>query len=500
MIVKTSRKSDLRRRYAFTPQPGARYDLDYPKVTTHLNDLLDCREDKQFYAYLRKFSEESLFFFCYYVLGLRGLNHPWLVARVREVQDDHDETLDLWFREAWKSTILSYALPIWEIQQDPETSICIFSHTRSLAKGFLRRIKTTLETNKLLPATWPEIFYPNPQAQSPKWSEDEGLIVRRKGVYAEATIEAWGVVEAMPTGKHFRIRDYDDVVTPESVTTMDQILKTKDRFDLSDALGQRDGTVRVVGTRYDYNDLYGGLIDQGGWKVRVYPCRDNAGNPILHTEEQLEKKHVRMGSYIYSCQMELNPLARENQVFQREWFEIRPTPPLTLVDQIRYWDRAGTDARKARPGGSWTVGLKMAKDRQGCYWVLDVVRFQGSPLDVESRIDATAEADGPNVRIGIEQDPAQAGKAEAEGHVRRLAGYNAQVNPVHESKGIRARPLAAQAEAGNVKLIKASWNEKYLLELSMFDGSEGCMADQVDASSGAFLLLTKRARAGAFSW
>lgn len=500
MTVKASRKPQSRRRYAFEPQPGARYDLDYPRVTAHLNELLDCREDKLFYAYLRKFSEASLFFFAYFVLGLRGLNHPWLVARVREVQDDHNETLDLWFREAWKSTIISYALPIWEIREDPETSIAIFSHTRALAKGFLRRIKTTLETNKLLSAAWPEIFYANPAAESPKWSEDDGLIVRRKGVYAEATLEAWGVVEAMPTGKHFRIRDYDDVVTPESVTTLAQIQKTRERFDLSDALGQKEGTVRVVGTRYDYDDLYGTMIDQGCWKPRVYPCRHADGRPILHTEAQLAKKRVRMGAYIYSCQMELCPIAKENQLFQRGWFEVREAAPTTLVDVVRYWDRAATDAKDASPSGPWTAGILMAKDHQGCYWILDVDRFQGSPLTVEARIKNTASQDGELVRVGIEQDPGQAGKAEAQLQVRNLAGYDARVNAVREAKGVRARSFSAQAEAGNVKLIRGPWIEDYLRELDRFDGSRGCMADQVDASSGAFLLLTQGGRAGAFKW
>lgn len=492
--------SQRKPRYVFDVQPGARYDLDYPKVTAHLNCLLDEGKYEEFYDWLRKFSRTSLFFFAYYILGLRGLNHPWLVARVREVQAEHDNTLDLWFREAWKSTLLSYALPIWEITQDPETTICIFSHTRSIAKGFLRRIKTTLETNKLLSLTWPDIFYANPAAESKKWSEDEGLIVRRKGVYAESTVEAWGVVDAQPTSKHFAVRDYDDVVTPESVTTVDQIEKTKDRYELSHNLGRRGGTMRVIGTRYAKGDLYGTLIDQEQLKVRKYSATGPDGQPVLHTPEQLAAKRATMSSWIYSCQMDQEPMAKSDQVFQRGWFPIVEACPTTLVDEIRYWDRAGTDARKARPGGSWTVGVRLAKSRQGQYFIRDVVRKQLSPLGVEELLANTASQDGPRVRIGIEQDPGQAGKAEAERQVRLLAGYQARVNAVHESKGVRAKPFAAQCEAGNVFLVRAPWNETYLRELEDFDGSEGCMADQVDASSGAFLLLTKPSRAGAFSW
>ena len=50
--------------------------------------------------------------------------------------------------------------------------------------------------------------------------------------------------------------------------------------------------------------------------------------------------------------------------------------------------------------------------------------------------------------------------------------------------------MSAQAEASNVKLVRRTWNDEYLKELQNFDGSDGCVADQVDASSGAFHLLT----------
>jgi phage terminase large subunit-like protein len=56
--------------------------------------------------------------------------------------------------------------------------------------------------------------------------------------------------------------------------------------------------------------------------------------------------------------------------------------------------------------------------------------------------------------------------------------------------------LSAQAEAGNVKLVRGTWNDAYLNELENFDGSDGCVADQVDASSGAFHLLANVKRAG----
>lgn len=180
--------------------------------------------------------------------------------------------------------------------------------------------------------------------------------------------------------------------------------------------------------------------------------------------------------------------------FQRSWFEIVEAAP-ACVEIMRYWDRAGTAAEKASPLGSWTVGVKIGRTAQGVFYVLDVDRFQGTPLQVMNRIKAVATQDGRGVRVGIEVDPGQAGKAEAMSHVRNLAGFVVTLNHVHESKGVRAKPYSAQCEQGNVKLVRARWNDAYVGELVNFDGIKA-MADQVDASSGGFYLLTSGKKVG----
>jgi hypothetical protein len=88
---------------------------------------------------------------------------------------------------------------------DPEITVGIFSHTRPIAKAFLRQIKREFETNEQLKALFPEILYANPAAESPKWSEDEGITVKRSSNPKEATVEAWGLVDGQPTSKHYRL-------------------------------------------------------------------------------------------------------------------------------------------------------------------------------------------------------------------------------------------------------------------------------------------------------
>ena len=48
----------------------------------------------------------------------------------------------------------------------------------------------------------------------------------------------------------------------------------------------------------------------------------------------------------------------------------------------------------------------------------------------------------------------------------------------------RARPISAQAEAGNVKIVRGLWNDEFLRVLENFRA--GKHDDEVDALSGAY--------------
>ena len=173
--------------------------------------------------------------------------------------------------------------------------------------------------------------------------------------------------------------------------------------------------------------------------------------------------------------------------FQRSYFEIVRAVPKTL-SKVRYWDRAAT--RKTETNDpDYTVGLKLEKDKDNIFYITDIARLQQSPLGVQNAIKSIASQDGVSVRIGIEQDPGQAGVSEADYLMRMLQGYIAKPYKASKDKVTRALPASSQAEAGNIKLLQASWNENFLRELENFpDGSHD---DMVDALSGAFLMLTE---------
>lgn len=300
------------------------------------------KDDVEKVKLMRLLCRTDLFWLLWAGCGKEYIAKQWLLDRCKEVEASPDGHLDLWSREHFKSTIITYGKSIQDILashgDDPlpewtrEVTIGIISVTRPLAKGFLREIKETFENNKTLKTLFPDILYDKPQTQSSKWSEEVGICVKRKKVYKEQTIEAWGLVDGQPTGKHFFVIVYDDVVTQDSVTNPEMIKKTTEAFGLSDNIGTRGGKYRVVGTPYHANDTLATISEKGAFKLRKHagtfegkwPIESDLEAPLL-TKKELELKYIKQGVYNFSCQILLNPVASSLQNFKYEWLKFYGT-------------------------------------------------------------------------------------------------------------------------------------------------------------------------------
>ena len=299
-------------------------------------------------SHLKNLCLTDLYFLLRYPLRRADLEHPWLFARCREVQANPDGYIDLWSREARKTTIITFGLTIFDILNDPEITVGIFSHTRPIAKSMLRQIKRELETNELLKTLFPDILWENPHRDAPQWSEDSGIIVNRRTNPKEATVEAWGLVDGMPTGRHFKKRVYDDVVAPQSVTTPEQVAKTTEAFELSDNLGVEGGVVRIIGTRYILSDSYSSILKRGVAKPRLYPATNNGkmdGKPVLFSEEEWERRKKTQSRAIIAAQLLQNPLADEDATFSPLWLSSWEVRPRTLHIAITCDPSKGLNAR-----------------------------------------------------------------------------------------------------------------------------------------------------------
>jgi predicted phage terminase large subunit-like protein len=351
---------------------------------TQLADFFrNCPESERI-ASLRHLCRTDLYFLLRHGLRRADAEKQWIFDRCREIQTSPDGYLDLWSREHYKSAIITYAKTIQDILashgDEPlaewggrEATVGIFSHTRGIAKRFLRQIKFEFEQNALLKEWFPDILYDNPHKSSPKWSEDDGIVVKRKSNPAEATIEAWGVVDGQPIGKHFFILVYDDVVVPESVTSPEMMSKTSDMLALSFALGAEGGRRRFIGTRYHGNDAYKTVIDRQTAKPRIHLLTKDGtadGEPVLRSKEWVAEKRRDMGPYIFACQMLQNPKADETQGFKEEWLKYHDGMKRDGLNVYMMFDPAGSKSKKSDYTSGWVVGLGPDEN----LYVLDMVR------------------------------------------------------------------------------------------------------------------------------
>jgi predicted phage terminase large subunit-like protein len=151
--------------------------------------------------------------------------------------------------------------------------------------------------------------------------------------------------------------------------------------------------------------------------------------------------------------------------------------------------RAATEKRSDNDPDA-TVAVLLSQDQSGCYYVEHVLKMFASPHTVEQSMKRCAEADGPETIVAYMQDPGSAGVAEAQATARALDGSNVRFAVATGDKEVRAKPISAQAEAGNVKLVRGLWNDEFLRELENFPA--GKHDDAVDALSGAYSLVGGR--------
>lgn len=203
-------------------------------------------------------------------------------------------------------------------------------------------------------------------------------------------------------------------------------------------------------------------------------------NPHLDREEYEEslkeldpitRLQLRMGDWT---------VRQKGPLFQREWFRIVDEPPAG-IRWVRRWDLAATEVKPGKDP-DWTAGAKVGW-KDGVLYIADIVRKRARPMAIEQLIQQTAELDGKDVAIRMEQEPGSSGLNTIDNYARRvLVGYDFRGERSTGDKVSYARPLSAAAEAGNVVLVRGPWNKDFLDEVEPFP-TPGVHDDQVDAVS-----------------
>lgn len=160
------------------------------------------------------------------------------------------------------------------------------------------------------------------------------------------------------------------------------------------------------------------------------------------------------------------------EYFQRGWFTVVGAAPAG-GRVVRAWDLAGTRGGS----GSRTAGVRVRMTDERRFIVEDMIRFRGGPGEVKRTVVNTASQDGSDVVVRIPQDPGQAGKAQVKDYAQAMPGYEVRAKSVTGQKETRAGPASAQAEAGNISVLRADWNAAFFRELERFPDEPNDVAD-----------------------
>jgi predicted phage terminase large subunit-like protein len=174
-------------------------------------------------------------------------------------------------------------------------------------------------------------------------------------------------------------------------------------------------------------------------------------------------------------------------------------PPTDIVAVVRRWDLAASVPSPGNPDPDFTASVKMARRRNGRFIVLDATLVRERASVVEQLILNTAERDGRGTPILLPQDPGQAGKAQVQDLIAKLAGFVVHSERETGPKETRAMPAASQWQGGNIELLAGTWNEPYLAQMEQFP-SRYAHDDAPDCTAGAFNHLSRHVEVVYESW
>lgn len=307
----------------------------------------------------------DLWFFLMYGMDVTVANQPFVVDACRTIESGPGTgTLDIWAREHFKTTI-SVGSNFQRRLKDPEGCTAFFAYSRPAAKPRLRSIKLLCEQSDLLKWCFPNVLWNNPESEAPKWSEDDGLIFKRNSVARrESTIEAWGLIEGMPTGRHFEDLDFDDIETDDIRESPEMLNKVYSKIEMAENLGVRNGRQRFWGTYYSH---FGPMVKLRNKKridgspmylCRVKPATEDGtrdGKPVLFTQEELD---IRKAGQFFNSQQLCDPTPTSEVRLNAAY--LRPVEPEFIprtVYKFMVLDQAGGDETDKQSKDLWSYGV-----------------------------------------------------------------------------------------------------------------------------------------------
>lgn len=386
-----------------------------------------------------------------------------------------------------KSELTTIRYPVYRLAIDPRTRVILGAYNQTLAAKFGRKARRLAEAQGVPLA--------RDRTAVDDWETIQGGGMRAVGVGGGVTGMGGDLIIVDDPVKN-REEAESEVYREKVWDWYQSDLRTR---------AEPGAAIVLIMTRWHQDDLVGRVLASPGadrWTVVSLPALAEGQDPLGRPEgaplcpdrfdaAALADIRTDIGEYAFTSLYQQRPRPREGGLFKPYTW-----PVLTAVPaegrMVRYWDTAGTE-QQGKNDPDYTAGVLMCRLPDKRFAVVDVARFRHSVGRRDAETERVARQDratyGGRVVEWFEQEAGVAGTERTEAIIKRLAGVPAYGERPTGSKVVRAEPLAAQGEAGNVALVHGPWLEAYRAELADFPS--GKHDDQVDASSGAFNKLAQ---------
>ena len=389
-----------------------------------------------------------------------------------------------------KTTYASVLFVAWFLAQKPNQHVITASHNADYAEDLSRQVMRYVREFK------PILEYDLVNDAPKLWRTTNGCVIRATG--------AGGSI----TGRRADLFIIDDPIKgrqdADSLTIREHIWS----WYRAEVLTRLNPGCRVIliQTRWHPDDLAGRALQEmevGGdqWRIVNMPAIAEAddddlgrsiGDPLWPERfpaELLARTRMGVGEREWAALYQQRPRPIEGALFKIARIEVLDTAP-NLRGAIvgSGWDFAATKQIGTRDP-DWTVRVKLARLPSGLFVVLDVFRDRGGPDQVSNwllNVSTQDRMDTSSVKISIPEDPGQSSKLQVLAFTRLLAGFNVHSSREDGNKEVRATPVIAQCNGGNLAIVRGPWNRAFLDELASFPGAKD---DQVDALSRAFEIV-----------
>lgn len=365
--------------------------------------------------FVRNKSRRSLHYLCCIILGYRDVTwdvHGEIMENLQKFKGGNDvvdgrgqvtytpevplwelqgprNTLILYPRGHLKTSIITIAHCIQWIINYPNIRILISTATGDQCKKMLNEIKSHFQFNKQFRYYFPD-FCPLAKKAADFGSQEEFTIPNRTIHRKEPTVSTCSVGKVI-AGAHYEVIKNSDLVDKENVKTPGQIADVIGHFGYLNPLLERSevapfhGWTDVEGTRYDFGDLYGRLLDSGTYRTVVRPRTDeDTVWPSRFPVSELKRIEKEVGSYIYSCQYRNRPIPPEGGLCDPKDIVFVPRQVISsILPVLRLHctiDLHGLEP--ARNDNDFTALTVHGFDRDGRMYIVDVRHGRFTPHDV----------------------------------------------------------------------------------------------------------------------